>query len=401
MGERMVMRTRDIVVRAASLIDRTFQDRELFLRAGGRVHFVTLSRRRQMSGVAFLALATAWSLYLTTIYYVQHAGSAGSGLLVSSTRMSFERMATDPDGLHVLVDDAKREIASLGQKADAGSAELDPLRGRITAMTEALDKLIRERAALSKHAQELETQIASLQADRGPLVAQLSERAVRRTRELERVIALTGVDVNELLKAVAKKSSDGGTSASGTGGLFVAYRANDAEAVNDQALHASEAERIAAVFETQEERYERLRKIMAHLPLASPLDDYEMRSGFGKRIDPINGRLAMHPGVDLVSVPHAPVYSTAPGKVVFAGWYGGYGKMVEIDHGLGLHTRYAHLRSIAVQAGQRIAEHTRVGIMGSTGRSVGAHVHYEVLVAGRAYNPAKFLEVGKYALAKE
>ena len=401
MGEPMVMRTRDIVVRAASLIDRTFQDRELFLRAGGRVHFVTLSRRRQMSAAAFLALATAWSLYLTANYYVQHAGSVGRGLHFSRSQMPYERLAADPDGLRALADDVKREIASLGQKGDAGSAELDTLRDRVLVMSEALDKLIRERASLGKHAQELETQIASLQADRGPLVAQLSERAVRRTRELERVIALTGVDVNELLKAAARKSGDGGTAASGTGGLFVAYRANDAEAENDQALRGSEAERIAAVFEAQEERYDRLRKILAHLPLASPLDDYEIRSKFGKRIDPINGRLAMHPGVDLVSVPHAPVYSTAPGKVVFAGWYGGYGKMVEIDHGLGLHTRYAHMRSIAVQAGQRIAEHTRVGIMGSTGRSVGAHVHYEVLVAGRAYNPAKFLEVGKYALAKE
>lgn len=397
----MVMRTRDIVVRAASLIDRTFQDRQVFLRAGGRVQFVTLSRRRQMIAVAFLALATAWSLYLTAIYYVQHAGSAGPGLFVSATRMSSERMAADPEGLHALSEDAKREIATLSQKGDAGSAELYALRDRVTAMTEALDKLVRERASLGKHAQELEAQIASLQADKGPLVEQLSERAVRRTKELERMIALTGVDVNELLKLAARKPSDAGTAASGTGGLFVAYHGDGAEAASNQAPHGGEVDRIAAVFEAQEERHDRLRKILTHLPLASPLDDYEIRSRFGKRIDPINGRLAMHPGVDLVSVPHAPVFSTGPGKVVFAGWYGGYGKMVEIDHGLGLHTRYAHLRSIAVQAGQRIGEHTRVGIMGSTGRSVGAHVHYEVLVGGHPYNPVKFLELGKYALAKD
>src|SRR6516162_9841125 len=116
MGEPMVMRTRDIVVRAASLIDRTFQDRELFLRAGGRVHFVTLSRRRQMSAAAFLALATAWSLYLTANYYVQHAGSVGRGLHFSRSQMPYERLAADPDGLRALADDVKREIASLGQK---------------------------------------------------------------------------------------------------------------------------------------------------------------------------------------------------------------------------------------------------------------------------------------------
>ena len=397
----MAMHRRDLAGWMGGLVDRAFQDRQLFLRAGTKVHFVALSRRRQMSAVALLALATTWSIYLTANYYVQHTGFTGGHLRASASRPAYERLAADPEDLRALLEDAKREIAAVSQKGDAGSADLSLLRDRVTAMTQAVDKLARERASLGKRTEDLERQITSLQADQGPLVEQLSERAVRRNRELERTIALTGLDVDALLRAAAKSPGNSGAATSGTGGLFVAYRAGKEAAEDHQAAHGSEVDRIAAVFEAQEERHERLRKILVHLPLAAPLDDYDVRSGFGKRIDPINGRLAMHSGIDLVSVPLAPVYSTNAGKVVYAGWYGGYGRMVEIDHGMGIRTRYAHLRSIAVQAGQKIGEHTRIGIMGSSGRSVGAHVHYEVLFGGRPYNPAKFLELGKYVVAKD
>ena len=123
-------------------------------------------------------------------------------------------------------------------------------------------------------------------------------------------------------------------------------------------------------------------------------------SDFGKRIDPINGRLAMHEGVDLTSGPGAQVLATAPGVVVFAGWNGTYGKMVEIDHGMGVRTRYAHLKSIVVEPGRKVAARTEVGIIGSTGRSTGTHVHYEVLVEDQHYDPVKFIKAGEYVFSK-
>lgn len=354
-----------------------------------------------MTAFAFLALATAWSLYLTAVYYVQHTRSAGRDAHISAMGATLGRMGGESADLQALLEDAKRNVADASRPREARPADLSVVRDRLATMTEMLDKLVQERASLSKRAEELERQVASLQADQAPLVAQLSERAVRRNSEVERAIALTGLDVDELLKAAPRNAADAGTAASGRGGLFVAYQSGNASAQGDHASHNPEIERIVAVFEAQEERHERLRKILTRLPLAAPLDDYDISSGFGKRIDPINGRLAMHPGVDLTSVPHAPVFATAPGKVVFAGWYGGYGKMVEIDHGMGIHTRYAHLRSTVVQPGTQIAAHTRIGIMGSTGRSLGAHVHYEVLVARRAYDPVKFMQVGKYVLDKD
>jgi len=90
------------------------------------------------------------------------------------------------------------------------------------------------------------------------------------------------------------------------------------------------------------------------------------------------------------------VLATAPGRVVFAGWSGGYGRMVEIDHGLGIHTRYAHLMQIDVEVGDTVDYRQDIGLLGSSGRSTGPHCHYEVRVDGRPYDPMNFLKAGKY-----
>jgi murein DD-endopeptidase MepM/ murein hydrolase activator NlpD len=90
------------------------------------------------------------------------------------------------------------------------------------------------------------------------------------------------------------------------------------------------------------------------------------------------------------------VLATAPGTVVFAGWRGGYGWMVEIDHGLGVRTRYGHLKKLLVTKGQKVGFRDKIGLLGTTGRSTGPHVHYEVIFEGRPRNPMKFITAGKY-----
>ncbi|MBC7952983.1 MAG: M23 family metallopeptidase [Rhodospirillaceae bacterium] len=142
------------------------------------------------------------------------------------------------------------------------------------------------------------------------------------------------------------------------------------------------------------QRWNRLNRALKVLPLAAPLDNYAVSSGFGLRRDPINRRRAMHAGIDLLAPMRSPVVATAPGRVVFAGRKGGYGRMVEIDHGLGVHTRYGHLSAIHVHTGQSLAVGQRVGLLGSTGRSTGPHLHYEVMVDGKPRNPQPFLKAG-------
>jgi murein DD-endopeptidase MepM/ murein hydrolase activator NlpD len=123
---------------------------------------------------------------------------------------------------------------------------------------------------------------------------------------------------------------------------------------------------------------------------------YRETSGFGYRVDPFKRTTAFHEGADLGAFYGATITSTAPGKVTYAGTKGGYGRVVEIDHGNGFKTRYGHLNSIAVKAGQAVAIGQKIGTMGSTGRSTGPHLHYEVYYRGKSYDPIKFLRAGKH-----
>jgi murein DD-endopeptidase MepM/ murein hydrolase activator NlpD len=114
------------------------------------------------------------------------------------------------------------------------------------------------------------------------------------------------------------------------------------------------------------------------------------------RFDPFTGRPAFHSGLDFVSGFGSPILSTAPGVVSYAGLRSGYGKTVEVDHGRGFKTRYAHLSAISVTPGQRIAVGQRVGALGNTGRSTGPHLHYEIWLNGRAVNPHRFIRAGEH-----
>jgi murein DD-endopeptidase MepM/ murein hydrolase activator NlpD len=137
-----------------------------------------------------------------------------------------------------------------------------------------------------------------------------------------------------------------------------------------------------------------------HVPLSMPVNDarFDRSSGFGARVDPITGKYAFHPGIDFAGPWGAKVISTADGTVIFAGYRGGYGNMVEIDHGFGLHTRYGHLSAITVRQGAHVSAGTDIGRVGSTGRSTGPHVHYEVLYDNAVRNPSSFIEAGRHVL---
>ena len=128
------------------------------------------------------------------------------------------------------------------------------------------------------------------------------------------------------------------------------------------------------------------------LPLAAPLSGrQEVTSPFGVRLDPFLGRPALHTGVDLREGYGTDIRATGAGRVVLAGTAGGYGNMVEVDHGNGVATRYAHMGGIAVSEGQAVARGTVLGYVGATGRATGPHLHYEVRVDGEPVDPTRFL----------
>jgi murein DD-endopeptidase MepM/ murein hydrolase activator NlpD len=147
---------------------------------------------------------------------------------------------------------------------------------------------------------------------------------------------------------------------------------------------------------------DRLRREVPFAPVRRPLNGQaDVSSPFGYRPDPFLGRLALHPGVDLVQAFGSTVKATGAGRVVHAGPMGGYGNMVEIDHGGGLATRYGHLAEILVEEGQEVEAGAPLGRLGSTGRSTGPHLHYEVRMDGEPVDPTRFLHAGDGLLVAE
>ena len=222
--------------------------------------------------------------------------------------------------------------------------------------------------------------------ERGQLhaLAKISEAARQRAGQIKSLIAETGLSPERLASSMAAARD-------AMGGPFVPPKFDSDGSPFEQELNRAQSDFSDAA------QYNRL---IVSLPLRRPLAGTpDVTSGFGNRIDPFFGRWALHSGVDLRDDFGAPVRATAGGKIVSAAWAGGYGNMVEIDHGNGLSTRYGHLSSIGVAEGQSVEPGAIIGKLGSTGRSTGPHLHYEVRVDGEPVDPMRFVRASYKAAA--
>jgi murein DD-endopeptidase MepM/ murein hydrolase activator NlpD len=198
-----------------------------------------------------------------------------------------------------------------------------------------------------------------------------------RVRRMRGVFSDLGLDMPQLEAATPR---------AGMGGPFVPVRLSANAGAFERQLYRINITRA---------QVERLNRTLALVPYRKPvIGEVEFTSGFGVRTDPFLGRPAMHTGLDFRASTGDPVRATANGKVVSSGWSGGYGRMVEIDHGNGLSTRYGHLSEINVKVGDTIKIGQVIGAVGSTGRSTGPHLHYETRIDGEAVDPQKFLRAG-------
>jgi murein DD-endopeptidase MepM/ murein hydrolase activator NlpD len=142
-------------------------------------------------------------------------------------------------------------------------------------------------------------------------------------------------------------------------------------------------------------RLETMRDKAREIPFANPEPGRPITSRFGTRKDPFLGTMALHAGVDFQAPTGTPIHPTAPGRVIAAGWAGGYGQRVEIDHGNGITTRYGHMSKILAHVGQVVDVNDVIGQVGSTGRSTGSHLHYEIRKSGQAVDPMPFIVAGR------
>lgn len=282
------------------------------------------------------------------------------------------------------------QIASLQTTVDGAGQDRADLARQVEQNERAVATLIAQRAALqstradlSQSISGLKERLSSLQENQAEFVSSLAERTRSNMAEMEKTVEMTGLNIDKLLA----KADD---SDSGTGGPFIPAPSTSQDE-NEQKLMVS-----VATLDGEVGRWEKLQVILRSLPLTAPVDHYYISSGFGERMDPFNGEKAIHEGVDMVGALRSEVLATAPGVVVFAGWQTGYGRVVEIDHGFGVHTFYAHLDSVAVKKGQTVDYRDILGLLGTTGRSSGPHVHYEVRYDNKPLDPMGFLKAGRY-----
>lgn len=282
-------------------------------------------------------------------------------------------------------DDAIREILTGLEEVAGAAAMLMDRRDAgipVTLASGAEDDLSNGSSPSSPElARQLLAQMQHLHRTQKDVVEALVAQTETNVVEAERMLGMTGLSWPDVLAM-------SGLADGGQGGPF--------HPLGFDGGTSQELQGAVAYLQEKQERWAKLRELMACVPWISPVDYYHLTSRFGKRRDPISGRMSLHAGVDLAAWPRTPVYATAPGHVTFAGRDGGYGRMVEIDHGCGIVTRYAHLRSIAVEAGQEVQHRDRIGTVGTSGRSTGPHVHYEIRVNGEPIDPDLFIEAGRH-----
>jgi Peptidase family M23 len=223
----------------------------------------------------------------------------------------------------------------------------------------------------------LQTSLDQVEGRQMAALSSVEDGMESRVRRMRGVLTDLGLDMAQLEAATPR---------AGMGGPFVPVKLPSNAGAFDRQLYR---------INTTRAQVERLNRTLALVPYRKPVvGEVEFTSGFGVRTDPFLGRPAMHTGLDFRAAMGDPVRATANGKVVSSGWSGGYGRMVEIDHGNGLSTRYGHLSEIGVKVGDQIKIGQVIGAVGSTGRSTGPHLHYETRIDGEAVDPQKFLRAG-------
>ena len=292
---------------------------------------------------------------------------------------------------------AERDAARLELAAVTGEARVESATAArreadatVDVLTAALADAAAERDGLAGTVARREAELAEMALD-ARLARERNDRIFARLEEavsvsiapLEGMFSAAGVPPQEIIAAVRQGHS-------GQGGPL------EGLATPASAQAGTDAARADAILDALDEM-NGYRLAAARLPFADPVPSgaYRLTSGFGPRRDPMGRGSRMHSGLDFAGASGTPIHATADGVVARAGWMRGYGKTIDVRHEFGLLTRYAHLSSIDVSKGQSVSRGDRIGGMGTTGRSTGVHLHYEVHANGTPVNPMTYIKAAR------
>ena len=412
------------------------------VRSQGRLRYLRLSTAAQVA-MTFLMMVTAgWFAFSSASYVLHGRILAGKEDLIAKARLSYRssigelaeyerrfadtaRTLEDFNGTIVDLKNRKagleREVAQLrrelrltrndrAQYVAAGenlrnelkqtedhvqglSRKNETLKSTLSSVKAELETAVAERNLalfqrdrMNRQVGDLEARLVDLQDAERDIVQRLSEKTVESVEDFESVIAHIGIKPEDLIDADDSLTRS-------QGGPFV--KLSDAPDVSGDGPAEIMRQQLTSL-DTQLQYWSHLQGILEKLPLTAPMPSFQITSRYGKRRDPLSGKWAMHYGLDMGGVFKQAVFATAPGVVTYSGWKGNYGRMVEIDHGAGVKTRFGHLAKALVKKGQKVEFYDKIGLMGNSGRSTGAHLHYEVLFKNRPRDPMKFIKAGRY-----
>ena len=387
---------------------RAFPERQIYHRSGGTVRYFTISPLQQIIlTMAALALL-GWSLFASATVLLSSKGTT-TGVAASEVNrlerwvqdlrakeaLSTSQLVQRTEAFQDATIEFQRRHETLETMLEAlkngGELEVSALRGNgasllVTASIDEADARQSQRMAEVESTLPqvgLSGQVSQIRGEQEAFLNELEDIAVERAEAARGVLKLTAVGAGRI------------TSGENMGGPEVTF-ASLLSGQFDSPEEERFAVRVAQVAARMEEaRY--FEGLVNKLPLATPIGiPSRITSPFGMRTDPIRKRPGWHGGIDMGAGWNAPIVAAGPGKVIFAGTKAGYGRVVDVDHGGGFVSRYAHLNKIIAKRGQEVAIGDKLGTMGSTGRSTGPHLHYEVLFHGKQYNPVEFLKAGRH-----
>ena len=354
-----------------------FPDRELIVRSQGQVRFIRISSGMQKTGAALMAsLVGASCLSMGALALSEFSTRSEQAALASreaQVASAASKVARYREDLNGTVADLARRQQFIEKMIDAHIGELPEEAQAGAAATgkapEAADKISAALPAAGK--------LAQIKAEQVALVERLTRYADHRASLASDAIRKLGLNPAPMMARARSKVAEGGPLES------LATGADGSLDPRFRRLGLSLA------------RMDALESGLASIPQVQPAHVAYVSSSYGYRSDPFTGGAAFHAGLDFPGPMGSPIYAAAKGKVSFVGQRQGYGNCIEISHGNGLMTRYGHLSAFGVRVGQDVDGGTRIAAMGSTGRSTGSHLHFEVRVNNRPMNPRPFLEAAR------